>query len=385
MTPRTSGSAAASVASTSASTGGTSSGVDGMAGIYPTWKGRAGSQLRATIKCVLPPVTRSVLGACTAVLLLAAPACSMGGSTAAGPEPESSPPSSALEPPPAVKGMPEWEPLSTLQTPRDDFATAVVGDEIWNFGGMTGDRGNRLDSIEVYDTSTDRWRLYDGVMPEGIASFEGAAVGDQVFLFGGLDKDTNASDFSATLDTSTGTWRQLPSLPHPRYAHTVTLHDGFIYVIGGEAVSGPVRAVDIFDPRTETWTSGAPMPKARGSHDAASAGDVIYVLGGWLDGGPTDLVQVYDPAADAWTTTEPLPEPVSRAGAAVLDGKLWVSYHQFSAALDLSSGTWAPANPLTVSRHGLGYVATGGKIYGIGGCTETPLRDVRSVDVLDPV
>ncbi len=50
--------------------------------------------------------------------------------------------------------------------------------------------------------------------------------------------------------------------------------------------------------------------------------------------------------------------------------------------LDLADETWSPANPLTQSRHGLGYVAVAGTIYGIAGCTETPLRDVRTVDAL---
>ena len=282
-----------------------------------------------------------------------------------------------------MPGLPEWEPRSGLSTPRDDFATAVVGDEIWAFGGMTGDRGNRLDSVEIYNTRTEKWRFFDKPMPEGVASFEAAAIGDSVFLFGGLDSRSEASDFSAVLDTSSGKWRRLPPLPVPRYSHTVTLHDGLIYVIGGEGGEGPVETVDIFDPQTGAWSTGAPMPKARGSHDAVAAGDDIYVLGGWLDSGPTDLVQTYDPDIDRWTRAEPLPEPVSRAGAAVVDGRLWVSRHEFSAVLDLAAGTWSPANPLTQSRHGLGYVAVDGSIYGIAGCTETPLRDVRTVDVLE--
>lgn len=316
-----------------------------------------------------------------ALLCATAVGCSGDQTTATVPDPPSDSPSYP-GPVPPVPDLPEWEPRSGMSTPRDDFATAIIGDEIWAFGGMTGERGTRLDTVEIYNTRTDRWRFFDKVMPESIASFEAAAIGDEVFLFGGLDGDGDASDSAAALDTSTGRWRQLPPLPVPRYAHTVTLHDGLIYVIGGEGRNGPVKAVDIFHPRTETWSSGAPMPKARGSHDAVSAGGVVYVLGGWLDSGPTDLVQVYDPAADRWSSAEPLPEPISRGGAAVLDGRLWVSLHDFSSVLDLADGTWSPANPLTVSRHGLGYVVVGDRIYGIAGCTESPLRDVRTVDVL---
>jgi hypothetical protein len=50
---------------------------------------------------------------------------------------------------------------------------------------------------------------------------------------------------------------------------------------------------------------------------------------------------------------------------------------------DVRRDAWSPANPMTVPRHGLGYIAVGQKIYGIAGCTEHPLRDVPYVDVLD--
>jgi hypothetical protein len=325
----------------------------------------------------------AAIGLGAAGLVLALSACSAAGTTAEQTTSgsPSATPSSAGEGR-HVAGMPEWQPRPGLNVPRDDFASAVVGKQIWVLGGMTGDRGTRLRSIEVYDTRTDRWRMSDVTMPVGVASFEGTAIGDKVYVFGGLDHNSRPTDFSAVLDTATGKWRRLPPLPTPRYAHTVTLHDGRIYVIGGEGAKGAVGEVDVFDPRTERWTTGTPMPQARGSHDAVSAGDLIYVVGGWLDGGPSTLVQTYDPVKGRWDEAAPLPEPVSRAGVAVLDGRIWVSFHQFSAVMDLGTGTWSRANPLTKSRHGLGYLPVGGSLFAVGGCAEYPLRDLRNVDEL---
>ena len=78
-----------------------------------------------------------------------------------------------------------------------------------------------------------------------------------------------------------------------------------------------------------------------------------------------------------------LPRTISRGGAAYADGKVWLSWHEYSYVLDLADPTrWRPANPLTLSRHGLGYVGVGRYLYGIGGCSEHPLRDVRTVDRL---
>lgn len=284
----------------------------------------------------------------------------------------------------SVADLPSWQPVGALGTPRDDFGTVTVDGAIWVLGGMTGDRGNRLTSIEVHDPETGTWSTLDIEMPVGLASFEAVAVDDRILVFGGLDEKSRPTDFAAALDTTTGTWQQLPDLPHARYAHTVTLHDGRVYVVGGESAAGAVPQVDVFDPRTSSWSEGGVMPQARGSHDTVSTPRGLYVLGGWRSGGPSRLVQVYDPTRGTWREAPALPEPMSRGGAAVLDGRLWVSFHEFGAALDLSTDEWAPAPHPPLSRHGHGFIELDEAVYAIGGCQEWPLRDVRTVDVLVP-
>ena len=278
---------------------------------------------------------------------------------------------------------PEWQAVDGLQVPRDDFGTAVIGSDVWILGGMTGDRGNRLVSTEILDTRTGRWRTSDIEMPIGLASFETVAVGPRIYAFGGFDKRSRPTASSAVLDTRTGRWQWLPPLPHPRYAHTVTLYRGDIYVIGGRGADGVVAEVDVFDPATESWTTAdAPMANARDSHDTVATPDGLMVVGGWLDFGPTDRVDLYDPAADRWSEGPRLPAPVSRAGVAYAEGKVWVSYHELSFVLE-EAQEWQQANALPLSRHGLGYVAVGDALYAIGGCALDPLRDVRTVDRLD--
>lgn len=288
----------------------------------------------------------------------------------------------------ASDSLPSWEPIDGLYVPRDDFATAVVDGEIWAMGGMTGERGNRLTSIEVLDTATDEWRTSDITLPVGLASFEAVAIGPRIMAFGGFDADSAPTDFAAVLDTRTGRWTDLPPLPHARYAHSVTLHEGKIHVLGGRGPDGPVSEVDVFDPVRRTWTtSDVPMPSARDSHDTVSTPDGLLVVGGWLGDGPTDRVDLYDPDTGEWTAGPSLPVPMSRAGVAVADGRVWVSLHTTSYVLDLEArdtrGAWEPANALSLSRHGLGYVLVDDALYAIAGCAENPLRDVRTVDRLD--
>ncbi|QZY28128.1 Kelch repeat-containing protein [Nocardioides coralli] len=282
--------------------------------------------------------------------------------------------------------LPEWQPIAGLETPRDDFGTAVIGREIWALGGMTGERGNRLLSIEILDTRTGEWRTSDIEMPRGLASFEVVADGPLVYAFGGLDATSTATAFSSVLDTRTGTWRRLDALPHARYAHTVTAYDGLYYVIGGRDGDGPVAEVDVFDPRTEEWTTlDQPMPNARDSHKTAATPAGLVVAGGFRDFEDSDLVDRFDPATGEWSTLPTLPEPMSRSGVVFTEGMVWIALHESAYVLDPSDpeAGWEEANPLTLSRHGMGFVVVDGVIYSIGGCALNPLRDVRTVDRLE--
>ena len=221
-------------------------------------------------------------------------------------------------------------------------------------------------------------------MPVGVASFEVVAVGPRIYAFGGFDAASQAMDFAAVLDTRTGRWRDLPPLPHARYAHTVTTFDGSIYVIGGRDVAGEIASVDVFDPRTETWTTlDRPMPKARvrDSHKTVAAPQGLVVAGGQRDFQDSDLVDLFDPRTGRWTTLPDLPEPMSRAGIAYADDRLWISLHESAYVMDATKlKTWEPGNALTLSRHGMGYVVHDGYLYSIAGCALNPLRDVRTVD-----
>lgn len=338
------------------------------------------------------PGSRVLPGLAGAVLLVALAGCS--GPAGTGEPPGGSPAAAPSEGPAdgdahahddetSSEALPDWRPIAGLYVPRDDFGTAVVGEEIWVLGGMTGARGTRLRSIEVLDTSTGSWRTARVQMPRGLASFESVALGTQILSFGGIKANGEPSRFATVLDTRTGRWRELPPMPRPRYAHTVTLHEGKVYVIGGESVAGAVPQVDVFDPRDESWrTLETRMPAPRGSHDTVSTPDGLMVLGGWLDG-PTDRVDVLDPRSGRWSRGPTLPTTMSRSGAVVADDRLWVSLHRTSYVLDLEGpGEWAEANPLGLPRHGLGYVAVGSALYAVGGCAQNPLRDVRTTERL---
>lgn len=280
---------------------------------------------------------------------------------------------------------PTWSAIEGLETPRDDFGSAIVGTDIWALGGMTGARGNRLVSIEILDTTTGTWNTSEVEMPVGVASFEVVSEGPLIYGFGGFDAASQATGFSAVLDTRTGEWRDLPPLPTPRYAHTVTQFGGRIYVIGGRDADGEVSEVDEFDPGTERWrTLARPMPRARDSHKTVATPAGLVVAGGQREFEDSELVDLFDPRTGRWKALPDLPEKMSRAGLAYARGKLWITLHESAyVAQGPVPRAWEEGNALTLSRHGMGIVVLDGFIYSIGGCALNPLRDVRTVDRLE--
>ncbi len=333
---------------------------------------------------------RTLAAAC--LLALAAAGCSTD-DTPPAPQPSASEPSEPSGTSAATDSdgvtttsevYPTWSAIDGLETPRDDFGSAVVGDDIWALGGMTGERGNRLLSIEVLNTTTGTWTTSDIEMPVGVASFETVAIGSRIYAFGGFDANSQAMDFAAVLDTRSGEWRDLPPLPHARYAHTATLFGGRVYVIGGRDLDGEVATVDVFDPRTEHWTTldtPMPRPRARDSHKTVAIPQGLVVAGGQRDFQDSAQVDLFDPRTGTWRKLPDLPEPMSRAGLAYADGKLWISLHESAYVMDARRlKTWEPGNALTLSRHGMGFVVHDGYIYAIAGCALNPLRDVRTVD-----
>ncbi len=280
---------------------------------------------------------------------------------------------------------PTWSAIDGLEMPRDDFGSAVVGTDIWVMGGMTGARGNRLVSIEVLDTATGSWDTSEVEMPVGVASFEVVSRGPLIYGFGGFDASSEATDFAAVLDTRTGTWRDLPPLPTPRYAHTVTRFGGQIYVIGGRDADGEVSQVDAFDLTTERWdTLARPMPRARDSHKTVATPVGLVVAGGQREYDDSELVDLFDPATGRWRSLPDLPEKMSRPGLAYAGGNLWIMLHESAyVARGPVPTAWEEGNALTLSRHGMGVIVLDGFIYSIAGCALNPLRDVRTVDRLE--
>ena len=195
--------------------------------------------------------------------------------------------------------------------PRLCSALAAVGGELFLFGGWDpeteGTGGSILDDVWAYDIAAGRWERCAPV-PGGPASRHVCCA----LASGDVLVHTHRSETSVLLfDAATREWReQATSGPAPssRGLHVAAAVDAGVVVFGGADKSGAMCGdAFVLDVATWTWRAlGATGPAGRAGAAAAPLDATSVVVAGGAargdDGGldPLGDVWVLDVAADAW-------------------------------------------------------------------------------------
>jgi hypothetical protein len=261
----------------------------------------------------------------------------------------------------------------------------VVNDELWVMGGFLSTMLDVTKRVDIYDPSTDRWRL--GPELPGAETHAGVVnVGNDFVMIGGfagnvLNRTTSAGVWR--WNAADAVWSSAPDLPTPRAAIAAALVGTVLHAAGGLApngnsdsgehlvwdlagppewvgaapltnprnhgggaasgglffavagrhgwdeVAGHDPALDAFDPATGSWSARAPMLTARSEIGAATvtmSDGRLLVVGGSITGKkPSDDVLVYDPERDLWSALPPLPVPLKGVVAARIGTKIIVT------------------------------------------------------------
>lgn len=222
----------------------------------------------------------------------------------------------------------EWSTAAPLPEPLHHLNAAVVGKRIFVVGALRGLSFEAVGTTLVYDADTNTWSP-KRPMPAGTergSSFVGA-IGNVVYVAGGLRKGTSVADVSS-YDTDKDEWSgPLPPLPAPLDHGMSAVFGDKLYAIGGRnGITGHVPTVNVFDPKapaSTAWTARAPMPTSRGGGMASIAKGVVVVAGG--EGNTEDPngmfreTEAYDPVADAWFSLPPMRTPRHGTGAATVN------------------------------------------------------------------
>ena len=260
-------------------------------------------------------------------------------------------------------------------------------------GGGGGGSAEAATPIPTQATSLPAgWtRLAD--MPSGVAKFGVAALVGKIYVVGGYD--TRAAVM--VYDIATDRWSVGPTLPRGTDNVAAVVAGDKLYAIGGEASN----AFQVFDPGSGKWTAGPALPRVGFATAAAASGGRLHMVGGWNYSNTASASlashSVFDLASQSWTSVAPLATARNAAGAAAIDGRLFVvggrspgiraSDQQSLAILEIYTPTadqWLTAAPLPTARGSLAVVALGGRLYALGG-ESTPGTVSNAVERFDPV
>lgn len=276
-------------------------------------------------------------------------------------------------------GAGRWAALPAARTGHAYHAAVALNGKLYVVGG---DRGM---DFEVFDPQTGQWKTLK--KPPTQRMFPGAAaVGNFIYLVGGLTREKPYHNTVEAYDVRTSRWRTCAPMQVPRNRLAAIAVNGRIYAIGGirdgrddtnVAQSG---AVEEYDPNKDRWVRKADMPTPRHGHAAVVLREKVLILGGYswenptVDDGtnvPTAAVEEYDPTVNRWAAKSKLPIARGFFGAAVIEGRVYAVGGRVAGdppfeVFDPQRGAWS-ALPTPPVGQRFGCAELGGRFYVIGG------------------
>ncbi len=265
-----------------------------------------------------------------------------------------------------------WLSLAPSGLPRAEVSYVRAGDMLYLAG-----RSRRQ---QAYDPETNTWRDV-GPLPEPLDHIQAVALGDRIYYIGGLRQWPKPEVGTVLIyDTRTHTFERGTSMPRPRGAGGIAVHDGVILYAGGLSDGKPVPWVDAYDPRRDRWSRLPDMPRPREHFHAAIVGDRLYAIGGRdLEIDATiSATDAYDFSRREWITgLARIPTERGGFAVAVIEGQIVVIGGENAAgasdaveSYDPRSNTWRGLAPMPTARHGIEAAVCDGVAYIAGGGTE---------------
>ena len=159
--------------------------------------------------------------------------------------------------------------LSRMPEPRQGHCVEIFDDSLLILGGgTTGSWQNNLRSVVLYDIKNNVCKQLKPLLYE-VSRMASVRWGDNVVVFGGLDKRGNALNTVVMYNVKTEQSHMLPSMRYKRSACTAVVVENNIVVLGGaDDQWQPQKSVEIFNFERNTWQELPEMSQARRYHTA---------------------------------------------------------------------------------------------------------------------
>jgi uncharacterized protein (TIGR03437 family) len=264
----------------------------------------------------------------------------------------------------AAQGV--WETRAPYPIEATEVSAAALDGKVYAVCGLTPS-GN-TNALYIYDPYTDAWRAGAPLPIAGGADHcNVAAAGGKLYLLGGLGSLASGGE-TYEYDPAVDRWQLVARMLVPRGASGVAALGDKIYVAGGLAADGrSLAALEVFDTISRQWTRLADMPTARDHLTAQALNGKVYALSGRV-GEVLAANEEYDPALNQWRRRASIPTPRGGLGSGTLNGRIQVfggegpsgtpegTYRQ-NEEYDPATDTWRSLASMPTPRHGL-YGAT---------------------------
>ena len=288
-------------------------------------------------------------------------------------------PGAIFRPPGLAPAAGSWREEPSDLVARDELRAAVIGQRVYLATGH-GHDATSLRTVTVFDV---RSRRYVPGPPAPVPLDHAILVSHRgaLYLAGGWEKG-RPSKRMWTFSPRTRRWRELASMGVPRAAPAAAVMGDRLYVVGGvsthfEHEANAMRSMDVYDFRTGRWQPGPAMRTPRHHAGAAAVDGRLYVVGG-RTGKLFGLAQLerFDPVQRKWASLTPLPWGVGGLGAVAAGGEVvaisggndvegWVTPGTWG--FDPRRGTWRRLPDLRIARHSMAAAVAGDRIYVFGG------------------
>jgi N-acetylneuraminic acid mutarotase len=292
-----------------------------------------------------------------------------------------------------------WTTKTPMPTPRSWLSANVVDDKIYLIGGEPNRTLN-----QAYDPATDSW-ITKPSKPTGVTDYASAVVGKNIYFTDGYRPKMEV------FNTETGNWSVGTSLPSTATGAAAATSGIFapirIYFLGLQHwMDQGTMPNRVYDPKNDTWFFGADVPTNRQGFAVAVVNDTLYAIGGftltfpslgdyyvetksaaneqYIPIGyetPDPTYQTATNTENTWTQKAPIQEARCRLGVAVVNGKIYaIGGNSESWGLvgtnemyDPLTDTWTTMAPMPTPRARFGIAVYQNKIYVIGGISRAYL------------
>ncbi len=279
----------------------------------------------------------------------------------------------------------EWTNLAPMHQPRESFAAVSHRNCIYVFGGST------LRTVEVYDVNSNAWTKLPS-MKEARMSPGCVVIDDIIYVVGGLDSKNRPLKSIEVFDTTSCKWREGTLKMKQGRVATVIAIEKALYIIGDK------EYIEIYKPDLGTWEVvpdeyGADhyycLPSIHYSHNTGK----LLIFGGAKVNTIIPIVRTFNVRHRVWDSFESKLATWAHGTAVYDDNILFVGGTKLSienldcnfnmTPLDstmlynLKDGSWAPhAIPsMTSRRHANAAVTIGESLFVLGGRNESGVLD----------